>query len=212
MTGQAIFKMGRSHDQENTWHVNLYSSENHHVLLSPPVVQLAWRAHMCHFSSVCLCCGQLWVWHMFCGQDLWWATIPLHISIVCVGIPFGFQTIIWTFARHLVSRPQGGGFSLYADKFPQQGSRRQFGSFQFLPTGLHGLCFGCCVSGPLPLRSLTDGPLFRVCFGESLVVRLYSEIDHIHLSIEAQCVSTLLPLGDCHSLELTKSTWPNLIY
>ncbi len=24
------------------------------------------------------CCGQLWVWHMFCGQDLWWA-IPLHI-------------------------------------------------------------------------------------------------------------------------------------
>ncbi len=26
----------------------------------------------------CSCCGQLWVWHMFCGQDLWWA-IPLHI-------------------------------------------------------------------------------------------------------------------------------------
>ncbi len=24
------------------------------------------------------CCGQLWVWHMFCSQDLWWA-IPLHI-------------------------------------------------------------------------------------------------------------------------------------
>ncbi len=46
--------------------------------------------------------------------------------------------------------------------------------------------------------SLTNGPLFRVRCGESLVVRLYSEIDHLHLSIEAQCVSHLLPLGDCH--------------
>ncbi len=27
----------------------------------------------------------------------------------------------------------------------------------------------------------------------------YSEIDHIHLSIEAQCVIALLPLGYCHS-------------
>ncbi len=25
------------------------------------------------------------------------------------------------------------------------------------------------------------------------------EIDQIHLSIEAQCVTTLLPLGDCHN-------------
>ncbi len=35
--------------------------------------------------------------------------------------------------------------------------------------------------------------------GLYLVVRLHSEIDQIHLSIEAQCVTTLLPLGDCHS-------------
>ncbi len=35
-------------------------------------------------------------------------------------------------------------------------------------------------------------------FRESLVIRLYSEIDQIHLSIEAQCVTTLLPLGGCH--------------
>ncbi len=27
-----------------------------------------------------------------------------------------------------------------------------------------------------------------------------SEIDQIHLSIEAHCVTTLLPLGDCHNL------------
>ncbi len=37
-------------------------------------------------------------------------------------------------------------------------------------------------------------------FRESLVFRLYSEIDHLHLSSEAQCVSHLLPLGDCHIL------------
>ena len=33
-----------------------------------------------------------------------------------------------------------------------------------------------------------------------IVFGLYSEIDHLHLSIEAQCVSHLLPLGDCHIL------------
>ncbi len=48
---------------------------------------------------------------------------------------------------------------------------------------------------------------FRVHFGESLAVRLYSEIDHLHLSIEAQCVIALLPLGDCH----TKNTVYSLI-
>ena len=32
------------------------------------------RSHQCLEH----CCGQLWVWHMFGGQDLWW-TIPLHI-------------------------------------------------------------------------------------------------------------------------------------
>ncbi len=29
---------------------------------------------------------------------------------------------------------------------------------------------------------------------------VYSEIDHLHLSSEAQCVSHRLPLGDCHSV------------
>ncbi len=65
--------------------------------------------------------------------------------------------------------------------------------------GLHGLCFGFCFAGPLPLRSLLHGPLSRVHFGESLVVRLYSKIDHIHLSSEAQCVSHHLPQVDCHT-------------
>ncbi len=35
--------------------------------------------------------------------------------------------------------------------------------------------------------------------GEFLVVRLYSEIDHIHLSSEAQCVSHHLPQVDCQN-------------
>ena len=85
----------------------------------------------------------------------------------------------------------------------------KIGTFQFLRTGLHGLCFGFCFAGSLHLRSLTNGPLFRVCYGESLVVRLYSEIYHLHLSIEAQCVSHHLPLGDCHKgyLSLLRATW-----
>ncbi len=58
-------------------------------------------------------------------------------------------------------------------------------------------CF--CFASPLPLRSLLHGPLLIVHFGESLVVRLYSEIDHIHLISEAQCVSHLYPQVDCHS-------------
>ncbi len=47
---------------------------------------------------------------------------------------------------------------------------------QFLPTGLHGLCFGCCFSGPLPLCSLINGPPIGVRFRETLVIRLHSEI------------------------------------
>ena len=30
---------------------------------------------------------------------------------------------------------------------------------------------------------------------------LHSEIDQIHRSIEAQCVTTLLPMGDCHIVQ-----------
>ncbi len=64
---------------------------------------------------------------------------------------------------------------------------------------IFGIPFGFCFAGPLPLRSLSHGPLLRVHFGDSLVVRLYSEIDHIHLSSEAQCVSHHLPQVDCHT-------------
>ncbi len=73
-----------------------------------------------------------------------------------------------------------------------------FGTFHILPTGLHGLCFGFCFCRSAPSTFPVNGPLSRVHFGESLVVRLHSEIDHIHLSSEAQCVSHILPQVDCH--------------
>ncbi len=147
------------------------------------------------------CCGHLWVWHMFCGQSLWW-TIRLHIfHLSCwdtLWIPNDHMDLCQTHCKQVpdFSRAQG-----HVVRFGP------IGSFQFPPTDQHGLCFGCCFSGPLPLRSLTNGPLFRVRFGESLVVRLYSEIGFacllvyitsisrttwtwvcsLHLSIEAQC-------------------------
>ncbi len=34
--------------------------------------------NLCYTSKSGLCCGELWVRHMFCGRDLWW-TILLHI-------------------------------------------------------------------------------------------------------------------------------------
>ncbi len=82
-----------------------------------------------------------------------------------------------------------------------RGNHHFASTFHILPTGIHGLCFGSYFSGPLPLRSLlhVHGPLSRVHFGESLVIRLYSEIDQFHLSSEAQCVSHHLPLVDCHN-------------
>ncbi len=60
--------------------------------------------------------------------------------------------------------------------------------------------------------SHSHGPLSRVHFGESLVVRVYSEIDHIHLSSEAQCVRHLLPQVDCHTIDYNWSTnWTNFL-
>ena len=32
-----------------------------------------------HHPLSCYCCGQLWVWHMFCGQCLWWVMPPNEI-------------------------------------------------------------------------------------------------------------------------------------
>ncbi len=122
------------------------------------------------------CCGQLWVRHMICGQTCD-GLYYFAFCLINLGIPFGSRPIKTALARHS-------------------------GAFHILPTGLHGLCFGFCFAGPLPLRSLSHGPLSRIHFGESLVIRLHSEIDHIHLSSEAQCVSHLYPQVDCHTQQV----------
>ena len=61
----------------------------------------------------------------------------------------------------------------------------------------------CALAVVFQVRSLyvPYGPSIGVHFRKPLVIRLYSEIDQIHLSTEAQCVTTLLPLGDCHSVK-----------
>ncbi len=118
------------------------------------------------------CCGQLWLGHMVCGQTCD-GLYRFAFYLVNFGIPFGSHPIKSAQARHT--------------------------GVHILPTGIHGLCFGSYFSGPLPQHSLHHGPLSRVHFGESLVIRLYSEIDQIHLSSEAQCVSHHLPPVDCHS-------------
>ena len=124
-------------------------------------------------NTGCLwCCSQLWVWHMFCGQDLWWI-IPLHIfhwsCSDTIWIPNDHMDLCQT---HCVQVPDFfclWGHMVNLDQ--SQASLRKLlkiGSFQFLPTGLHGSCFGCCFSSPLPLRSLPSkrsthrGPFPRV--------------------------------------------------
>ncbi len=73
------------------------------------------------------------------------------------------------------------------------------GFLQFLPTGQHGLGFGYLFQVCSLYVPFIDGLHLGVHFRGSLVVRLHSEIDQIHLSIEAQCGTARLPLGDCHS-------------
>ncbi len=97
----------------------------------------------CIFSK---CCGQLWVRHMICGQT---CDELYHFTSYLIVLGY-FQD------SNRSSQPQPN----------TQVSR----CCDFLPTGLHGLCFGFCFVDPLPLRSLSHGPLLRVHFGESLVI------------------------------------------
>ncbi len=68
-----------------------------------------------------------------------------------------------------------------------------------------------------PQRSLILGPLSRVHFGESLVNRLYSEIDQTYLSIEALCVSHHYPrwtatiVTNTHLPFCVEANWPHLL-
>ncbi len=137
---------------------------------------------------------------MVCGQTCD-GLYRFAFYLVNFGIPFGSHPIKSALARHTGVRGAfGSRQSDHVIIFDQilvfiisNYMPINIGTFHILPTGIHGLCFGSYVSGPLPQRSLLHGPLSRVHFGESLVIRLYSEIDHIHLSSEAQCVSHHYP-------------------
>ncbi len=135
-----------------------------------------------------------------CGYDTCFAFSACdglcHLTKIMdrVETPFGFQPIVWAFIRHTVSR---------CLIFPALLEVNTRGFLQFLrgdikisvilwcrplPTGQYGLCFGYCFSGPLPPRSHIGQSTFRGLFpGVPSLNRLYSEIQQIHLSIEAQC-------------------------
>ncbi len=133
-------------------------------------------SHVCHTNTaVAVSCGYSTCFAVRTCDGL----CHVIFSMDHVGIPFGFQPIIRTFVRHTVSKC----LIFPAPKVTWSGMDQS--QALFLPTGLHGLCLGCCFSGPLPLQSLTNGPPIGVRFRESLVIRLYSEIDQIHLGIEA---------------------------
>ncbi len=113
----------------------------------------------------------------------------LVIVAVSCGYDTWFAVRLWTIPFRILLGQFWDTLRIPHD----QASPSQTHRCHIQPTGVYWLCFGSCFSGPLPLRSLLHGPLSRVHFGESLVVRLYSEIDHTYLSIEAQCVSHHYP-------------------
>ncbi len=93
-----------------------------------------------------------------------------------VETPFGFQPIVWTFVRHTVSRclifpalPEVARVTwsnwtnhrhcyIIFGVAGRAAKINTIGFLRFLPLGQHGLCFGYCFSGPLPLRSTLRGP------------------------------------------------------
>ncbi len=78
-------------------------------------------------QSFCeICCGQLWVWHMICGQTCD-GLYHFVFYLINSGLPYGSHTIKPALARHT-----GVQVSLVPAKVIQ-------------PTGVHGLCFGSLV-------------------------------------------------------------------
>ena len=93
-----------------------------------------------------------------------------------IGTPSWFQSTVWTFVRHTVSR------CLIFPALPEmtkvtwvKSQSILVASSSSLPTGQYGLCFGNCFSDPLPLRSHLNSPPFGVCFGDSQVLIDYTQ-------------------------------------
>ena len=116
-------------------------------------------------------CGQLWVWHIVCGQTCD-GLYHFTFCLITFGIPIGSLVIKSALARHTgVRRVFGSRQGDHVISFGQsasllrncsaKGGNRHFGSLWknlcqsiLAPiisnlTGVHGLCFGYFVSGPL---------------------------------------------------------------
>ncbi len=94
-------------------------------------------------------CGQLWVWHIVCGQTCD-GLDHVTFCLIIFGIPIGSHTIRSTLARHTGVRRVCG-------------SRHGDHVITSTITGVHGLCFGYLVSGPL-----LNVPWYTVHFRGSL--------------------------------------------
>ncbi len=129
-----------------------------------------------------------------CGYGTWFAVRTCDglyhfiFPIDRVGIPFGFQPIIWTFIIVLpavigplrlmnfggpgvLTKPRNPGWvNQPSPLMDNHSSVQHYHVWSIFSQMLHGLCFGCCFSGPLPLRSLINGPPMGVHFRESLVI------------------------------------------
>ena len=90
-------------------------------------LQKLWWIRSLHMTL--RCCGQLWVRHMFCGQDLWW-TIPLHI------FHWSCWDTLWIPNDHmdLCQTP-----CVQVPDFSRHQLPIKIGSFKFQPSGLHVL-------------------------------------------------------------------------
>ncbi len=126
-----------------------------------------------------------------CSRQIFWTTLLIGILRSAVGMTHTLRSDLWwTIPFRLLL----GQFWVtpripHDQASPSQTHRCPGVSGSYPTCGCTWVVLWLLFSGPLPLRSLILGPLSRVHFGESLVVRLYSEIDHTYLSIEAQCVS-----------------------
>ncbi len=173
--------------------------------------RLAWYIILQSVPSVAVSCGYDTCFSVKACDGLYQLIKSIGMDWNTIGVSVNRVDLCQTHCKQVpdFSRPPGSDQVTWAK---WANSRRRYtifgkagthvASLQFLPSGQYGLCFGYCFSGPLPLRSHYNSPPLGVCFRESLVFRLHSDIGQIHLSIEAQCGTACLPMGDCHKVTL----------
>ncbi len=126
------------------------------------------------------CCGQLWAWHMFCGQDLWW-TMSLHIfHWSCwdtIWIPTDHMDLCQTHCRQVPDFSCAWGHVVSLDQ--SQASLHK----SFVPVGRHPFVFlgeGSCWADEelkkLHINNLRHHRTVKVCPKGTLI---YGEISYL---------------------------------